>query len=229
MRASPIALSTPTHSPWNQSSHTSHAIIHRWSSGPRHRQYGPWSDSSPSPSSPLPAELDPAPPPRGAGDEVIRCAALLEARAAVLLPPRAPLPAREAEPVLRLVVFFTSVAVPFFLEAREAAVGFAGGELAGKDGGGSEERGSDLLGAVAEAGVGRVPCCARSGISAMLVPPSRPSLVSLLMSRSGAPRASTLGSMSMAEAEGDEAAGGWMVKWESAYGSITTETVGTRA
>ncbi len=51
-RFSPVYLSIPMQSPWNQSSHLSHAIMNLWLSGPRQMQYGPLSDSLPSSLSP---------------------------------------------------------------------------------------------------------------------------------------------------------------------------------
>lgn len=95
IRFSPTSLFMLIHSPWNQSSQFSQHIIHRWSSAPRHRQYGPWSDSSSS--DPADSWASPAEPDR-----------VGLALFAALGPP-----------VFfdRLGVFLTVEAVPFFFEA----------------------------------------------------------------------------------------------------------------
>lgn len=118
--------------------------------------------------------------PGGLGEPPLGSAA---AAADLLLPLRAPLAPRDAEPVFRLVVFLTSVAVPFFLDGR-APVGLDGwgGPSVWEMEGGSDERGSDLL-RVEAAGVGTA-AASRSGISSIFVSSSNPSLVSLLMGNS---------------------------------------------
>src|SRR4051812_46072491 len=107
MSVSPTSLVMFTHSPWNQSSHPSHWIIHRWSSGPRHTQYGPWSDSS-DPESPSAASSSPSSSgPAAVGDEAPAPGAAFFFLGAdlVFLPP----------PALPFLGALTAVAVPFFL------------------------------------------------------------------------------------------------------------------
>lgn len=106
-------LSMPMHSPWNQSSQRSQAIMKRWLSGPRQRQYGPLSDSPldapPASSAPAPA---PSSEPSGtvAGDVAVF----------FFDPPTPPAPPFFLPPPGRARFgAFTMVAVPFFLFAAD--------------------------------------------------------------------------------------------------------------
>jgi hypothetical protein len=112
-RFSPVYLSMPMQSPWNQSSQRSQAIMKRWLSGPRQMQYGPLSDSSssspPSSESSSAAALPATDAPSAPEDFL--------AAALPFLPPPAPLPPRLGA--------LTGLAVPFFLPL--GAAGFEGG------------------------------------------------------------------------------------------------------
>ena len=110
-RFSPVYLSMPMQSPWNQSSHWSQAIMNRWLSGPRQMQYGPLSDSSDSSPSPV------SPAASASASALASALALFVFFDAALGFFAPPFPRLDA---------FTMLAVPFFFFAvAEAGAGWA--------------------------------------------------------------------------------------------------------